>query len=87
MAAWSETTATLTNNASTLAAKHRNGLVIGNPSDAVMYVRVGATATATAGIPVAAGSSISWVYPNQAPSQDVSIFCAGTSKSFIAYEW
>ena len=47
MAKYVETTAALTNEAATLSAKQRNGLIIGNASDTVMTVRLGATATAT----------------------------------------
>lgn len=87
MAAYTETTGTLSNSATTLPAAERLGLIIGNPSDTVMTVRVGGTASATAGVPLPAGGRIEWVSPRSAPSQSISIFCAGASKAFVAYEW
>lgn len=87
MAAYTETTGSLTNTTATLAAKARNGLIIGNPSDTVMTVRIGDTASATAGVPLAAGGRLEWMSPRSAPSQAVSIFCAGTAKAYVAYEW
>ena len=87
MAKYTETTAALTNEAATLAAKQRNGLIIGNASDTVMTVRLGATATATVGIPLAAGDHLAWIEQKMAPDDSVSIFCAGTTKTYTAYEW
>ena len=86
MAKYTETTGTLSNSAASLAAKDRNGLIVGNPSDTVMTVRFGGTASATAGVPVAAGGR--WELTGaHAPDDAVSIFCAGASKAYIAYEW
>lgn len=87
MAKYVETTAALTNAAATLSAKQRNGLIIGNASDTVMTVRLGATATATVGVPVAAGSHLAWIGARDVPDDSVSIFCAGTAKTYTAYEW
>lgn len=86
MAKNSETSGSLTATTATLAAKLRNGLIVGNPSDTVMTVRFGATATATAGIPIPAGTSLV-ITGRSAPSDSVSIFCAGTSKAYCVYEW
>lgn len=87
MAKYVETTAALSNSAATLDAKKRNGLIIGNASDTVMTVRLGGTATATVGIPLAAGDHLAWMEERMAPDDSVSIFCAGTSKTYTAYEW
>lgn len=88
MVAYTETTGTLTNTAATIfSAKQRNGLVIGNPSDTAMTVRFGATASATAGIPLPAGGSIALMSHQEAPDGLVSLFCSGTSKAYTAYEW
>jgi hypothetical protein len=81
-----ETQGTLTNTTVDLPAKPRRGLIVANPSDTVMTVRVGATATATAGIPIQAGDSII-LRDGNAPVQSVSVFCAGTSKAYTIYEW
>lgn len=86
MATFVETTGTLTNNTASLAAKHRNGLIIGNASDTVMTYRIGGTASATAGLPIPAGTT-AYLVGRDAPDQAVSIFCAGTSKAYTAYEW
>lgn len=86
MAQYFPTEGTLTNTTVSLAAKHRAGLLIGNPSDTVMTFRVGATASATAGIPIPAGTAV--ILENRsAPSGSVSLFCAGTSKAYTIYEW
>ena len=87
MSVVSESTAALTNGAATLTAKTRNGLIVANPSDTVMTVRFGATATAVIGIPLAANASLCLIGRANAPSTTVSIFCAGTSKTYVAYEW
>lgn len=84
--AYTETAGSLTNTVVALAAKQRNGLVIGNPSDTVMTFAVGSTATATNGIPIGAGTAITLQGIN-APSQAVSLFCAGTSKAYYCLEW
>ncbi len=86
MAQYAETSGTLTNTTVSLAATHRAGLLIGNPSDTVMTVRFGATASATAGIPIPAGTALN-LLGRDAPSQSVSLFCAGTSKAYTIYEW
>ena len=80
-----ETAGSLTNTTATLAANPaRTGLIIGNPSDTVMTFRIGATASATAGVPIPAGNSVAML--DNCPSGSVSIFCAGTAKSYTAYE-
>jgi len=84
--AYTETAGTLTNTTVSLSAKQRNSLIIGNPSDTVMYMAVGTTASATNGIPVPAGSSVALIGPGVAPSQAVSLFCAGTSKAYYCLE-
>lgn len=84
--AYTETAGTLTNTTATFAAKQRNVLIIGNPSDTVMTVAIGTTATATNGFPVAAGSTIAMLGDKIAPSQAVSLFCAGTSKAYYVLE-
>ena len=85
---FTETTGTLSNSAATVAANAgRRGLIIGNPSDSVMTYRIGATASATAGVPVPAGGHISFLVPNACPDGAVSLFCAGASKAYTIYEW
>lgn len=84
--AYTETAGTLTNTTVSLSAKQRNVLIIGNPSDTVMYMAVGSTASATNGIPIAAGSSVALIGPSVAPSGAVSLFCAGTSKAYYCLE-
>ena len=87
MAGFVEATGTLSAAAATVfTAKIRNGVIIGNPSDTAMTVRFGATATATAGIPLPAGDSIILMGRN-APDGLVSVFCSGASKAYTAYEW
>lgn len=84
---FTETAGTLTNTTVTIAANpNRRGLIIANPSDTVMTARVGGTASATAGIPVAAGDSIKFS-GEFVPTALVSVFCAGTSKAYTIYEW
>lgn len=85
-AAYTETAGSLTATTATLAAKARNGLIIGNPSDTVMTFAVGSTASATNGVPIPAGNAVT-LQGIHAPSQAVSIYCAGTSKAYTAYEW
>lgn len=85
--AWTETAGTLTNTIVTIAAKaNRRGCIIGNPSDTVMTFRVGATATATAGIPIPAGTSLVLSDIN-IPTALITVFCAGTAKAYTIYEW
>lgn len=85
---FTETAGTLTNTTVSLSATPgRRGLVIGNPSDTVMTVRFGGTASATAGIPVPAGTAIEFRDPRACPDGAVSVFCAGTSKAYTIYEW
>jgi len=86
MAKFVETAGTLTNNTVSLAATDRRGLIVANPSDTVMTCRFGATASATAGIPIAANEAICLMGPD-APDDSVSVFCAGTSKAYTIYEW
>lgn len=84
---WTETAGTLTNTIVTIAAKaNRQGLIIGNPSDTVMTFRVGATATAAAGVPIPAGTSVV-LSDNNIPTALVTVFCAGTAKAYTIYEW
>ena len=70
-----EAAGSLTNTTASLPAKERQGLIVGNPSDTVMTLRFGATASATAGVPVAAGDVLALMGRN-APSDSVSLFCA-----------
>lgn len=85
---YTEATAALTNEAATVfTAKLRNGLVVANASDTVMTVRFGGTASATVGIPVAAGTSLEFRDPRAVSGALVSVFCAGTAKTYTAYEW
>jgi hypothetical protein len=86
MAKYVETTDSLTAEADTLAAKDRSGLIVANASDTVMTVRFGAAATAAIGIPVAAGAAL-YLTGRDAPDASVSIFCAGTAKTYTIYEW
>jgi hypothetical protein len=86
MAKFVETAGTLTNTTATLSAKDRNGLIVANPSDTVMTVRFGGTADASTGVVLAAGANIT-LRGRDAPDDSVSIFCAGTSKAYTAYEW
>jgi hypothetical protein len=86
MAKYVPTTGTLTNTTVALASKDRQGLLVGNPSDTVMTVAFGATASATVGIPVPAGTAI-FLEGRSAPDDAVSVFCAGTSKAYSIYEW
>ena len=86
MAKYTETAGTLTNTTVALAAKDRAGLLVGNPSDTVMTVRLGGTASAAAGLPVPAGTTLSLTGAN-APDDAVSVFCAGTTKAYTIYEW
>ena len=86
MAKFVETTAALTAEAATLAAKDRAGLIVGNASDTVMTVRFGGTATAAIGIPLDAGAA-HYQSRRDAPDGSVSIYCAGTAKTYTAYEW
>jgi hypothetical protein len=78
----------LSNAAATIFAANpaRKGLIIGNPSDTAMTFRVGAAATATAGVPIPAGTAIKIDNP-EAPTGLISLFCAGASKAYCAYEW
>jgi hypothetical protein len=83
-----ETAGSLTNTTVSVAANAgRRGLIVGNPSDTVMTVRFGATASATAGIPVAAGSALEFRNQRACPDGLVSVFCAGTAKNYTIYEW
>lgn len=84
--AYTETAGTLTNTTVAITANpNRKGLIVANPSDTVMTLRVGGTASATAGIPVAAGGSFQ-VFGENCPSGALSLFCAGTTKAYTIYE-
>ena len=84
---FTETASTLTSTYVTIAANpDRRGLIIGNPSDTVMTFRVGGTASATAGVPIAAGDRVAMT-GDHCPSGLVTVFCAGTSKAYCIYEW
>lgn len=86
-AAFTEYAGTLTNGAVTIPANpRRRGMIIGNPSDTVMTWRIGATATATVGVPIAAGSDMAF-RDNWVPADSVTLFCAGASKAYTIYEW
>lgn len=84
-----EATAALTNEASTIYAANpgRRGLVVANASDTVMTVRFGGTASATVGIPIGAGTALEFRDQRACPGALVSVFCAGTAKTYTAYEW
>lgn len=85
--AFTETAGTLTNTTVTIAANPvRRGIIIANPSDTVMTFRVGGVASATAGVPIAAGDSVI-MKGGDAPNGSISVFCAGTSKAYTIYEW
>lgn len=85
-AAYVEYTGSLTNTTVTIAANlTRKALIIGNPSDTAMTYRFGGTASATAGLPLAAGDTHRYE-GDICPGSLVSIFCAGTSKAYTAYE-
>lgn len=86
-AVYTETAGTLSNTTVTLAAKQRLGLIVGNPSDTVMTVAFGTTATATNGLTVAAGGSLTLSGRSVAPSLAVSVFCAGAAKAYYILEW
>lgn len=86
MARFVETSGTLTNTTASLSAQERRGLMVGNPSDTTMYLRFGGTASATAGLPLSANDTLI-LTGLDAPSSTVSLFCAGTSKAYIIYEW
>ena len=87
-ATFTETAGSLTNTVVTIAANpFRRGLIIGNPSDTVMTFRVGGTASATAGVPIGAGTAVRMDGSCGVPSGSVTVFCAGTSKAYTIYEW
>lgn len=85
---YTEAQSTLSAAAATIFAARplRRGLVIGNPSDTVMTFRIGAAASATAGVPIPPGTAVR-LSGGDAPTGLVSLFCAGTSKAYTAYEW
>jgi len=85
--AMTETSGTLTNTTVTIPVNlKRRGLIIGNPSDTVMTWRIGGTASATAGVPIAAGSDMAFRDAG-VPHDTISVFCAGTAKAYTIYEW
>lgn len=93
-ATFNATYGTLTNTTvNVLPNPLRNGLIISNPSDTVMTAHISSgapvvAATASIGIPVPAGDSISMTARNgNVPNGAVSLFCAGTSKAYTIYEW
>jgi hypothetical protein len=83
-----ETNGSLTASAATIAANAtRRGLIVGNPSDTVMTLRISSSAaTAAIGIPVPAGTAISF-RDGYVPTGAMSLFCAGTAKTYTLYEW
>ncbi len=82
---WIEKFGSLSNNSFELAAGRRRGLIICNNSDTVMKIRLRAKATvSSSGIPLAAGRSIFFT-GDETPQGLVSIFCAGTTKSYSIY--
>jgi hypothetical protein len=91
-AVWKETSGTLTNTTVSIPANAaRRELIVSNPSDTVMTLSIGGTATASVGITIAAGDNIrlgQTVGPkgNTVPSQALSLFCAGTAKAYTIYE-
>lgn len=87
-AAFTETTGTLSNSAVAIPANpSRRCLIIGNPSDTVMTVRFGGSAaSATAGIPIPAGTAIILRKDDPVIDQAGSLFCAGASKAYTIYE-
>ena len=63
----------------------RHGVLVMNNSDTDMVLGVGHTATATKGIVLVPGAY--WESPtNFIPTDQISLFCATTSKEFTAYE-
>jgi hypothetical protein len=85
---FTEAADTLTNEAATIFAANpnRRGVIVANPSDTVMTLRIGGTADASTGIVVAAGANIV-LTGTDVPSGALSLFCAGTAKAYTAYEW
>jgi hypothetical protein len=82
-----ETASTLTNTTVSIAANaKRRGVIVSNPSDTVMTLRIGGTADANTGIVIAAGSALSF-RDSYVPTAALSLFCAGTSKAYTIYEW
>lgn len=83
-----EFSGTLSNSAATIPANiNRRGLVVCNNSDTVMTVRMnGQTASASVGIPVGEDDAL-WLTPEMTGTGAVSVFCAGDSKAYTAYEW
>lgn len=81
-----EEAGTLTNTTVSVAANpDRRGVIVSNNSDTVMTLRIGGTATAAAGISVAAGDAIS--FRDYVPTAALSLFCAGTAKAYTIYTW
>ncbi len=83
-----ETNGSLTASAATIAANgQRRGMIIGNPSDTVMTLRISSSAaTAAIGIPIPAGTALSF-RDGYVPIGAMSLFCAGTAKTYSIYEW
>jgi hypothetical protein len=85
-----ETNGTLTATTVAIAADpQRIGLILANTSDTVMTYRPSGTASATAGIVVAAGSNI--IMKGEEGRALIinagTLFCAGSAKSYTIYEW
>jgi hypothetical protein len=76
----------LTNQAVELQANNfaRQHIFIQNTSDTVMWLRFGAVAAANAGISLAPGASWSNLV-DHCPRNSISLFCAGTAKTYAYY--
>lgn len=82
-----EVAATLTNTTVSVAANpNRKGVIVSNPSDTVMTLRIGGTADANTGIAVPAGTAIAF-RDSYVPTGLLSLFCAGTAKAYTIYHW
>lgn len=83
---YTETTGTLTNTTVAVAAnENRRELIISNNSDTAMTYRPSGTASAAAGIAIAAGTALRFL-DGAAPTTAGTVFCAGTSKAYSIYE-
>lgn len=82
-----EVAGTLTNTTVSVAANaNRRGVIISNPSDTVMILRIGGTADANTGIVIPAGQALAF-RDGYVPTGLLSLFCAGTAKAYTIYEW
>jgi len=68
------------------ASQYRQGLMFQNKSAGNLFVRIGATASATEGFQVAAGATLALPAGAQ-PKGRISVFGATTGQAFEAYEW